>query len=154
MKASSIMPEFSFREKAADIYLLQGNEKLARQAYAEVISMLGEDERSGHTVNLELSRVYSKLGNYSKAKEYAMREYRQRPENIDVNGSLAWISFKEGDNVSAEKFMVHALRTGTKDPETLWRASRISSASGKATESERLLAVMKTTNSIFDPIHQ
>jgi len=127
-QASDIMPEFSFHEEMADIYELQGESKKAKDKYLEVINMLGEDEKSGHTVSLELCRIYSKAGMYDKAIEQGTKEYKQRPLNIDVNQALAWASFKKNETEKARNYIKVALKTGSKDPELLQKATAIEQA--------------------------
>lgn len=127
-QAAGIMPEFSFHEEMADIYMVQGEKQKAAGKYTEVIAMLKEDENSGHTVSLELSRVYTKTGNFEKAIEEAMKEYAQRPLNIDVNHTLAWAYYKNGITEKAARFMKTALKTGSRDPELRERAILVEKA--------------------------
>ncbi len=127
-QASDIMPEFSFHEEMADIYQLQGESQKAKDKYLEVITMLSEDEKSGHTVSLELCRVYSKAGMYDQAIEQGMKEYQLRPLNIDVNQTLAWATFKKNETEKAREYIKEALKTGSKDPELLEKAATISKA--------------------------
>ena len=127
-QASDIMPEFSFHEEMADIYELQGESQKAKDKYLEVITMLGEDEKSGHTVSLELCRLYSKTGMYDQAIEQGMKEYKQRPLNIDVNQALAWVNFKKNETEKARNYIKVALKTGSKDPELLQKATAIEQA--------------------------
>jgi len=122
-QASDIMPEFSFHEEMADIYELQGESQKAKDKYKEVITMLGEDEKSGHTVSLELCRLYSKTGMYDQAIEQGMKEYKQRPLNIDVNQALAWANFKKNETEKARGYMKIALKTGSKESEFLQKAT-------------------------------
>ncbi len=127
-QASEIMPEFSFHEEMADIYELQGDSQKAKNKYLEVITMLGADEKSGHTVSLELCRIYSKAGMYNDAIEQGTKEYKQRPLNIDVNQALAWANFKKNETEKARNYIKVALKTGSKDPELLQKATAIAQA--------------------------
>lgn len=124
-QASAIMPEFSFQEEMAAIYELQGNQQAAADKYGQVIKMLKEDEASGHTVALEMCRVYMKTGMYDKALEYAKKEYASRPLNIDVNSAMAWASYKNNEKEKAAGYIRAALKTGSKDPELKKRAAMI-----------------------------
>ena len=127
-QASDIMPEFSFHEEMADIYELQGESQKAKNKYLDVIAMLGVDEKSGHTVSLELCRIYSKAGMYEEAIEQGMKEYKQRPMNIDVNQALAWANFNKKETEKARDYIKIALKTGSKDPELLQKATAIERA--------------------------
>jgi tetratricopeptide (TPR) repeat protein len=124
-QASAIMPEFSFQEEIATIYELQGNKEAAMDKYKEVIKMLTEDEASGHTVALEMCRVYAKAGMHDKALGYAQQEYVSRPLNIDVNSAMAWASYHNNEKEKAAAYMKAALKTGSKDPELRERAAMI-----------------------------
>jgi tetratricopeptide (TPR) repeat protein len=127
-QASGIMPEFSFQEEMADIYELQGEKQKAKDKYAEVIAMLKQDESSGHIVSLELCRVYTKAGMMTEALEQGMKEYSQRPNNIDVNLALAWASFRNNDITKALEYIKGARKTGSKDPDLLQKAAAIEKA--------------------------
>ena len=127
-QASDIMPEFSFYEEMAGIYDLLGEKQKAKDKYAEVISMLKEDEVSGHSVSLELCRVYTKAGMMAEALEQAMKEYSQRPNNIDVNLALAWANFRNNDITKARQYIKGSRKTGSKDPDLLQKAAAINKA--------------------------
>lgn len=127
-QASAIMPEFSFQEEMADIYAMQGDTQKSKEKYGEVIAMLKDDEASGHSVALEMCRIYTKAGLYEPAYEQAMKEYKQRPLNIDVNHALGWVSFKKNEKEKAREYIKLALQTGSKDPELLQRAALIGKA--------------------------
>ena len=148
-KAARIMPEFSFHEQMAEIYALQGNKEKAQKKYAEVAKMLDDDARSGHAVDLELCKLYTKSGQLDSAKTYGLIEYKKRPKNIDVNHALAWVYFNQHDLKNAQQHMQIALRTGSKDPELLQEAGAIELALGNASQSNKLVAVAKKTNPKF-----
>ncbi len=148
-KAAKIMPEFSFHEEMADIYALQGQPDKAAKKYAEVVDMLGQDARSGHAVDLELCKLYTKTGQLDSALVYGMNEYKKRPKNIDVNHALAWVYFKEKNLQQAQQHIQVALRTGSKDPELLQRAGAIEVAMGNVSQGNKLVAAAKKTNPNF-----
>ncbi|MBC3789453.1 tetratricopeptide repeat protein, partial [Spirosoma utsteinense] len=145
-KAARIMPEFSFHEEMAEIYALQGDKDKAQRKYVEVAKMLDEDARSGHSVDLELCKLYTKTGQLDSALVYGMREYQKRPKNIDVNHALAWVYFNQKNVPKAQEHMRVALRTGLKDPELLQRAGAIAKAMGNAEASNKLIADARKTN--------
>ncbi|MVM28867.1 tetratricopeptide repeat protein [Spirosoma sp. HMF4905] len=148
-KAAKIMPEFSFHEQMAEIYALQGNQEKARKKFAEVARMLDEDARSGHAVDLELCKLYTKAGQLDSAKIYGLIEYKKRPKNIDVNHALAWVYFNQHDLKNAQQHMQIALRTGSKDPELLQEAGAIELALGNAGQRDKLVAIARKTNPKF-----
>ncbi|MEZ4903517.1 MAG: tetratricopeptide repeat protein [Spirosomataceae bacterium] len=142
-KAAAIMPEFSFHEEMAEIYDLQGNKEKAQQKYIEVAKMLDEDAQSGHAVDLELCKLYTKSGQIDEALKYGMKEFQKRPKNIDVNHALAWVYYQQKDFKKAQEYMQTALRTGAKNPEMLQQASAIELALGNADKSNKLIAAAK-----------
>jgi tetratricopeptide (TPR) repeat protein len=118
-KAAAIMPEFSFHEEMGKVYAAQGNVPKAAAKYAEVAKMLAEDAESGHTVDLELCKLYTLSGQYDLALKYGQKEYAKRPQNIDVNHALAEVYAAKNDWSTAKKHLQAALRTGHKNPEWL-----------------------------------
>jgi tetratricopeptide (TPR) repeat protein len=128
-QASAIMPEFSFEEEKADIYEQIGDNNKAMEKYKETITMLKEDEESGHSVALEICKLYTRMGMYDSALIYGMKEYNKRPLNIDVNHALAWLSYKSNMKQKAVEYIKIALKTGSKDPELLKNAALIEKAS-------------------------
>ena len=123
--ATTMLPEFSFHEQMGDIYALQGNNEMAQKKFAEVKNMLSEDANSGHLVGLEMAKLFVKMNQLDSAKKYAMEEYAARPNNIDVNKELAWISYKQNQKDKAIGYMKTATRTGSKDPELKEREGAI-----------------------------
>jgi tetratricopeptide (TPR) repeat protein len=148
-KAAAIMPEFSFHEEMAEIYDLQGDKEKAQKKYAEVAKMLDEDAQSGHAVDLEMCKLYTQAGQLDSALVYGLKEYKKRPNNIDVNHALAWVYFKENNIKQAQQHIQTALRTGSKNPELLQKAGAIELASGNAGEGNKLIAQAKKTNPKF-----
>ncbi len=126
--AIAIMPQSSFEEQKADVYLAMGETKKAMDKYAEVQKSLITDANSGHhSVSLELSRSFIKTNQWDSAKKYAMMEFAIRPKNIDVNNELAWIAYNQNDYTNAKAYLKTALSTNSKNPELLQRAAAINS---------------------------
>ncbi|MDQ3017542.1 MAG: hypothetical protein M3R25_12585, partial [Bacteroidota bacterium] len=81
---------------------------------------MADDEAAGHSMSLELSKVYLHLMNDDQsALAQAMKEYNIRPKNIDVNRMLAEIYFHMGDMVKSKEHLTIAMRTGSKDPASI-----------------------------------
>ncbi|GAB4000850.1 hypothetical protein GCM10028807_55100 [Spirosoma daeguense] len=148
-KAAKIMPEFSFHEEMAEIYALRGDNEKAKKTFAEVAKMLDEDAQSGHAVDLERCKLYTKSGQLDSAAIYGQKEYQKRPKNIDVNHALAWVYYKQQDYKKAGQHMQVALRTGSKDPELLQQAGAIELALGNQQQSSKLVAAARKTNPKF-----
>ncbi len=125
--AAAVLPEFSFHEQMADIYLAQGNKEKAMAKYEEVRTMLAEDEASGHTVALEMAKLYTKMEKLPEAEKYVQQEYKLRPSNIDVNKEYAWILYKKNELSKAKEHLRLAKVTNSKDPELLELDKKIGS---------------------------
>ncbi|WP_229311746.1 tetratricopeptide repeat protein [Larkinella rosea] len=145
-KAAGIMPEFSFHEEMAEIFALQGDREKAQKKFAEVVTMLNEDARSGHTVDLELCKLYTKTGQLDSAKVYGLKEFGKRPKNIDVNHALAWVYFNQNNLEKAQEHMQIALKTGSKNPELLQQAGAIEVALGHVESGNKLVAQARKIN--------
>jgi tetratricopeptide (TPR) repeat protein len=148
-KSAAVMPEFSFHEEMADIYALQGNKEKALKKYEEVLKMLDEDAQSGHAVDLELCKLYTKTGQYDLAMKYGMIEYKKRPKNIDVNHALAAVYLNQKNYKKAQEHVLMALRTGSQNPELLQVAAKTEMALGNNSEGNRLIAQAKKANPKF-----
>ena len=148
-KAAQIMPEFSFHEEMADIYALQGDKEKAMKKYEEVVKMLDEDAKSGHAVDLELCKLYTKTGQFDLSLKYGLIEYGKRPKNIDVNHALAWVYFNQKDFKKAQEHVLVAMRTGSQNPELLQEAAKIEMALGNNSEGNKLIAQAKKANPKF-----
>jgi tetratricopeptide (TPR) repeat protein len=148
-KAATTMPEFSFHEEMADIYVLKGEKEKAAKKYEEVVEMLDEDAKSGHAVDLELCKLYTKTGQYDLALKHGLIEYKNRPKNIDVNHALAWVYYNQKDYKKAQEHVQVAMRTGSQNPELLQEAAKIELALGNSTEGNKLIAQAKKANPKF-----
>ncbi|TAD82365.1 MAG: transposase [Bacteroidetes bacterium] len=123
--AAAILPEFSFHERMADLYAAQGDTSKALLKYADVARMLNEDEHSGHTVALEKAKLYVKMNALDSATKYVQIELNKRPNNIDVNKTMAEISLLQKNAAAAKKHLALAQSTGNRDPELLALAKAI-----------------------------
>jgi tetratricopeptide (TPR) repeat protein len=148
-KSAKVMPEFSFHEEMADIYMLQGDKEKALKKYEEVAKMLDEDAQSGHAVDLELCKLYTKTGQFDLAMKYGMIEFKKRPKNIDVNHAVATVYSNQKNYKKAQEHISVALRTGSQNPELLQEAAKIELALGNNTEGNRLIAQAKKANPKF-----
>ena len=146
-KAAAIMPEFSFHEEMAEIYALQGDEKKAADKYAEVVTMLDEDAQSGHAVDLEMCKLYTKLGKLDSAAVYGQREYDPTPQEHRRQSGDGDGGLQKNDLKKAQEYMEVAMRTGSKNPELLRQASEIQLALGNEQESKKLVAEARQSES-------
>lgn len=123
--ATAILPEFSFHEQIADIYAAQGANEKAMAKYEDVQKMLEKDAASGHSVSLEMAKLFTKMGRLDEAEKYALQEYKIRSTNIDVEKELAWIYYKKNNAGKAKELIQLANSTHSKDPELRERTKQI-----------------------------
>lgn len=157
-KANGQISEYSFYEDLAELYRLNGNTAQADAAMQTAIDMLGPGAVTneniaghGHYADRELALAYAKTGNYDKAIQHAITEYKRRPENIDIEETLAWVYYKAGYVYLAEEHMRKAMRTGKKNPETLLRAGLIKIACGQTLAGQRYIATAQVMKPFIDP---
>ncbi|MEZ4825242.1 MAG: tetratricopeptide repeat protein [Bacteroidia bacterium] len=117
-KACDIIPEVSFYEDLAMLYKHTGREEMAHALSGKILTMMAEDEESGHQMSLEYANVALNLMDEPKvALEKLLKEYAVRPMNIQVNQRLAEVYTRLGDTENAQKHFKIASRTGSRDPE-------------------------------------
>lgn len=119
-QAADIIPEFSFYEKLAAIYQKQGRTAEFDQIITELKAMLADDQEAGHVMDLELAHLHAELlEDYDTALEYAQKVYERRPDNIDINQTLAYIYHKQNKPTLAAPHLQRAARTNAQHPELL-----------------------------------
>ena len=136
-RADSVVTDNTLKEGLADVFRQQGKANKAKQLDQEVIDDLSKDaqagandETIGHYADKELAYAYLKVNNIDKALEHAMLEYNRRPDNIDVNETVAWVLYKKGDVAKAIPYIKTALKTHSKNPVLLNRAALIFNKAG------------------------
>jgi tetratricopeptide (TPR) repeat protein len=84
--AIKIIPEVGFYSQLAYLYKSQGRMEETNTLKSEILTMLEDDAKSGHVMNLEYASLYLDLfDNPLKASEYIQKEYNARPKNKQVN---------------------------------------------------------------------
>ena len=137
-KADSMINDFSIKEELADVYTLAGKKESADSLMDIVIDKLNKDEQSGqkdenigHYADRELAYAYLKVNNYDKALEHALLEYNRRPDNIDVNETVAWVYYCKKQYQEALPYLRTAMKTHSENPVLLYRAGLIYAKTGK-----------------------
>lgn len=139
-KAAATLPEFSFQEELTHLYQLTGQKQKAKSMMQELLDGLMEDQEAGHVVDLELANIYLELGNDpDKALSYASKEYKRRPNNIDVCKAMAAIYYKKGDFAKADSFLQKATRTNSQDPTLLCLHGLVRYKMGEKANGEQLI---------------
>ncbi|OGX82982.1 hypothetical protein BEN48_04280 [Hymenobacter glacialis] len=157
-QARATVKDYAFTDELTDLYRLNGqaeeSKKMARESIAMLASAAEEadaDEQMGHYADRELAYAYLKTNELDKALEHAKIEYDRRPDNIDVNETMAWVLYKRGNYAEAHKYMQVARRTGSKNPVLLGRAGFILTKMGKLAEGQALIENSLKTAAYLDP---
>ncbi len=149
--AIKLIPEVGFYEQLADIYMKTDRKEKAQETIKDVIEMMKEDEASGHVMDLEMAKVYMEYQqDLGKALKHAMKEYKARPDNIQVNEMLARIYFKKGNIQKANKHLETALRTSFKDPSAYCLAGLIAIKNGNEEKGKELIRKSFEMNPYLD----
>lgn len=156
-RADSMISDNSLKEELVDIYRQAGKTAKADETAKAVIDDLqknaqagDKDANIGHYADRELAYAYLKIGDKEKALEHAMMEYNRRPDNIDVNETVAWVYYSRGEYDKAMPYIKVALKTHSKNPVLLSRAALIFYKAGDKTEAKNLLAETTPTNPYID----
>lgn len=158
-KADSLISDVAIQEELADAYRLGGQAKKADETMNKLIDGLAKgaessikDENLGHYSDRELAYAYLKVGNKDKALEHAMLEYNRRPDNIDVNETVAWVHYNRGEYDKAVPFIKVALKTNSKNPVLLTRAALIYDKAGDKVLAKTLIAESTKSSPYIDPV--
>jgi len=145
-KADSMINDFSIKEEWADVYAMAGQKESADSLMDIVIAKLNKDEQNGqndenigHYADRELAYAYLKINNYNQALEHALVEYNRRPDNIDVNETVAWVYYCKKQYPEALPYLQTALKTHSENPVLLYRAGLIYAKAGKQSEAKAFL---------------
>lgn len=145
-QAHALVQDYAFMEELTDLYRLNGQPEKATAAALDAIAQLDAssqaadaDENVGHYVDRELALAYLKTGELNKALAHATIEYKRRPDNIDVNETMAWVHYKRGEYPQAAGFMQTARRTHSQNPTQLCRAGLIALKTGQQAVGQQLI---------------
>ncbi|WP_276502623.1 tetratricopeptide repeat protein [Terrimonas pollutisoli] len=145
MQADSLVIDNSIKEELASAYLFAGQKKKADSILHALLDDMNEHGEEGHHQNLshhadkELAHLYMKAGDYDEALEHALKEYRRRPANIDVNETVAWAYYLKRDYNEAIPYILAAMKTNSKKPALLCRAGLIYARTNEKTKAKRFL---------------
>ena len=116
--AIDIVPEVDFYVTLANLYKKQKKTALCEKLKTEILAMLEDDTQSGHNMDLEYAHVYNELFSDTKtALQYAAKELKKRPLNIDVNRTLAMLEVEGMDLKNARLHYQAATATQSKHPD-------------------------------------
>ena len=157
-RADSLVDDYSIKEELVDAYQQSGQQAKADKLSKEVIDELNANSQAaatnqnlGHYADRELAYAYLKTKDNDKALEHAMMEYNRRPNNIDVNETVAWCYYCKGNYAKAVPYINVALKTHSKNPILLSRAALIYFKSGNEQLAKATIAETSLQNPYIDP---
>lgn len=156
--ADSMVSDLAFKQDIADVYRLMGVNDKASDIANKALAAMEEkaktaitDENIGHYSDKEMAEAYIKNGDYDKAIEHALAEYNRRPNNVEVNETLAWAYYKKGDNTKALQHISIALKTKSQNPRLLCRTGLVYLQAGNKTEAKNYLEAGLKSNALIFP---
>jgi tetratricopeptide (TPR) repeat protein len=157
-KADSAITDFTIKEELAQAYLLNGNkeeaDRLSNMVLKEMIKASQKNrysDTSGHYSDREIAYAYINTGNYDRALEHAIIEYNRRPENIDVNETVAWVYYNKR-NAEKAVYIKEALKTNCKNPILLCRAGLIYASAGDKAMAKTILQDGLKNDPVISPV--
>ncbi len=115
-EAIQIIPEVGFYTQLAQIYKDHNRTQEFDEIMKEVFLMLEDDVVNGHNMNLEYADIYLRLmEDVEKAYAHAVKEYENRPKNIDVNRVMAEVLLHRGEIKKAKDYLIAASVTNSKN---------------------------------------
>lgn len=144
-KALSMNEDFAFQQELTEVYRISNQPELASASAQKVIVLLAgmegdeSDEAHGHYADKELAIAYLDAYDYNSALKHALIEYNRRPDNIDVEQTLAWVYYKLGNYNKANEYISQAMRTKSKNPVLLFQAGLIKKKAGHSSTGKQLI---------------
>jgi tetratricopeptide (TPR) repeat protein len=145
-RADSLIPDHTFKEGMNEVYCLTGQTEKAKEVAEETLAYMkrfSADEKSekgnGQNEDHEMAHAYMGVGAFDKALEFALKEYKRRPTNIEVNETVAIVYYRKRDYAKAVPYIETALKTNCRNPELLCHAGLIYAKSGKNKEAKLFL---------------
>ena len=135
--ADNIMSNVAFKEELINVYRDAGNNEKADRLAKKMISEMEDaavkaasDPNAGHYTDKELAIAYLQVKDYDNALKHALMEYNRRPLNIDVNETVSWVYYNMGEYNKALPYMQAAMKTNSKNPVLMVRASLVFKQAG------------------------
>jgi tetratricopeptide (TPR) repeat protein len=137
--AEKSMSNVSFKEELINVCRENGNNAKAEALANEMITEMEDasrkaasDPNAGHYTDKELALAYLQVKDYDNALKHALMEYNRRPLNIDVNETVGWVYYNMGEYQKALPYMHAAMKTNSKNPVLMSRATLLFRQTGTA----------------------
>lgn len=155
--ASEFMQDYSYHHELALLYQLTNEKEKAAKEFQTSLDLLmlhkhptSEENGIGHNIDRELALVYTSMHENDKALNSAMAEYERRPDNIDVNEVLGWAYYNSSDYKNAQRHILKALSTKSRNAELWYKAGLIFKACNYEDVGNKYLSVAIKTNPMLD----
>ena len=156
--AAGVLNDYAIQEQLSQLYKLSGNKKSSDSLLYNVIDGMNrdgkkgeQDESIGHYADRELAYAYLLQNDNENALKHALLEYGRRPENIDVNQTVAWVYYKMKAYDKALPFIKVALKTNCKNPILLCNAGLIYAKTNQNSLAKTTLTEALKNNPNIDP---
>lgn len=135
-----------------DLHALKGEMDQAEQFYLKVEALHAAHLASGAHDHMQMARF---LADHDRNLVEALRlaEQHKLTKNVIEADTLAWVYFKNGDQVRAIEAIKRALSQGTPDPEIHYHAGMIAEAAGDLISARKHLLQAIGMNPQFHPLH-
>lgn len=155
-QADSLLSDHTFKEGMIEVYTLTGEEEKARLTAADILNYMQQFAESKEKQNEteqnethELAHAYMGVGNFDQALDYALMEYKSRPDNIEVNETAAIVYYRKGNCTKALEHIKTAMKTNCNNPELLCHAGLIYAKAGDITTAKKLLVQALKNNPVL-----
>lgn len=159
--AIRIMSLPAFVDLLSDLYELKGDQAKAQEIRAEIVALLEEVQKQEpkdalvkHNGAREMAMAYLKNNQWDQALQFALIDWKMRPENMDANELLAWIYYLKSDYANAKHYADKMLKTNVQNVNTLYKASLIYAKAGDADKATQYLAASKAISPYADELLQ
>jgi tetratricopeptide (TPR) repeat protein len=157
-KAAAVLNDYAIQEQLSQLYRLNENTKKADSLLTNIIEGMNndgkkgqQDESIGHYADRELAYAYLLKNDNENALKHALIEYGRRPDNIDVNQTVAWVYYKMKDYNKALPYLKVALKTNCKNPVLLCNAGLIYAKTNQNSLAKSTLLEALKNNPPIDP---
>ncbi len=139
VEAIQIMPEHTFMEQLADVYQQMGQRESEKEISDKVLKQFELHEEEGWNVDREYAAFCLNHNiNPEEALKRAQKEFKSRPNNIDVLQTYAYALFKNGKTAEAVPLIDRAMRLKTRNSQLLYQAGEIYAAAGQPEKAQFL----------------
>lgn len=146
-QADTLISNHITKEGIVEVYNQTGKTEKAKEMAVKILAHMKTISKAGNE-DLEMAHAYISMEDYNSALEFAMKEYKRRPGNIEVNETIAIVYYRIGDYSNALKYIDAAMKTNCKNPELLCYAGLIYAKNAKNIKAKEFL--LETLNN--DPL--